>query len=296
MDWDNLKIFLAVVKAGSVRKGAKYLQMHHSSVVRRIENFEKQIGTKLFNRTPGGYVPTPIGESLIAKAEKIENEVFEIERTILGGDARLTGELRISMPYGFATHLLMKDLVAFANKYPDIELELIVSYELLNLSKREADVAIRACLQSPEHLVGQRVVQYATCAYATPEYLKNKDLNHPASGCCWIGWGDRITHPEWVRNSNYPHLPAKGRFNSEIVQLAAAKAGMGIAMMPCYLGDSESSLSRVPPGIPQPNRDIWLLTHKDLLETARVKVFMDFMSQALARKKDLLEGHCPFGI
>ena len=292
MDWDNLKIFLAVVKAGSVRGGAKHLEMHHSSVVRRIENFEKQIGSKLFNRTSGGYVPTEMGESLIAKVEKIENEVFDIERMILGGDARLTGELRVSMSFGFATHLLIDDLVAFADKYPDIELELIISYELLNLAKREADVAIRACFNPPEHLVGQRVIRYTTCAYATPEYLRDKDLSNPDSSC-WIGWNDRITHPEWVKNSNYPHLPVRGRFNSEIVQLAAAKANFGIAMIPCYLGDSEPSLCRVPPGIPQPNRDIWLLTHKDLSETARVKVFMDFMAQALTRKQDLLEGHQP---
>lgn len=293
MDWDNLKIFLAVAKAGSVRGGAKYLQMHHSSVVRRIANFEKQIGSKLFKRTAGGYVPTKMGESLIAKVEKIENEVFSIERTILSGDARLTGELRVSMPFGFATHLLMDDLVFFADKYPDIELELIISYELLNLSKREADVAIRACFQPPEHLIGQKVLQYATCAYATPEYLREKDLDNPNSGC-WIGWSDRITHPEWIRNSNYPHLPARGRFNSEIVQLAAAKANFGITMIPCYIGDTEPKLRRVPFVVPQPNRDIWLLTHKDLSETARVKVFLDFITQALLSKKDLLEGHLPF--
>lgn len=99
--------------------------------------------------------------------------------------------------------------------------------------------------------------------------------------------------PQWVRDSPYPEVPARNRIHYPLIQLAAAKAGMGMAVLPCFMGDTEFDLRRVPPGIATPDRDIWLLTHEDLRHTARVRLFIDFMAKAILVKKDLLEGRCP---
>ena len=100
-------------------------------------------------------------------------------------------------------------------------------------------------------------------------------------------------YPDWVRKSEFPHTPVRGRFNNAIAQLAAAKAGLGLARIPCFLGDPEPTLQRVPPGQSAPCHDVWILTHKDLISTVRIQTFMDCMSKAFQQKQDLLEGRCP---
>lgn len=292
MDWDDLKIFLAVARQGSVRSAAAKLGVHHSTVSRRIEAFERKHQVKLFDRLPSGYAIATTGAELLTVAIEIEDKINEIERHILGKDKRLTGNIRLTMPDGLI-NLLMPDLVAFMNQYPEVEIELIVSYEMFNITKREADIAIRITENPPEHLIGHKLIRYACSTYASLEYFDRHDPINNRDRVKWIGWDETIPYPEWVRKSDFPNAAIRGRFNNSLAQLAAVKAGLGIAKLPCPIADTESSLRRVPPGIAEPCQDIWILTHKDLASSARIKAFMSFIRTAFEAKKDLFEGRCP---
>lgn len=293
-DWDDLRFFLAVARKGSIRGAAASLSVNHSTVSRRIDAFEKKIGTRLFERLPTGYLITQAGEEMSQSASKIEAEVNTIGRQVTGRDARLDGVLRVTLHNSLAQKLLMPIFVEFGRTYPEIELELDITHSMVNLSKREADVAIRISNDPPESLVGRRLVRYATSTYASLNYISQhndlinrKDLN-------WIGWGDPVPDPQWVRDSHYPDVPARNCICEPLTQLEAVKAGMGLAMLPCYMADTEPTLRRVPPANVTPSRDIWILTHEDLRHTARVRRFTDFVAKGILAKKDLLEGKCPF--
>ncbi|WP_299618265.1 LysR family transcriptional regulator [Pelagibius sp.] len=293
MDWDNLRIFLALAQQKSVRGAAGALGVSHSTVSRRIESFEDSLGVRLFERLPDGFVLTPFGEDMMQTARRLEEAVNGLERRVLGQDARLRGDLRVTMPDLLAAKLLMPDLVAFGKRYPDINLEVAISYTPFDLGRREADVAIRITRDPPEALVGRKIITYARATYASRAYLAEHDPVAEPDSVTWIGWDDRSRHPRWVRETPFPGAPVRGRLNNAMVQLAAAKAGMGLAMLPCFMGDTEPDLRRVPPGKPEPAWDIWILTHEDLRATARVRAFMDFMAEAFLGHRDLLEGRQP---
>ncbi len=304
MNWDNVKIFLALVREGSVRAAGAKLDISHATVARRINGFEAKLGVRLFDRLPNGLAMTVAGEELLQSALKVEEEMNAIERRISGQDTRLQGNIRVTMPDVMATHLIMPDLVEFTRQYPDIDLEIIVSYAFFDLSQRQADVAIRFVRHDklpPEYLVGHRLVTYAKAIYASQQYLQEFDLNSNSSKARWIGWGDLdlrgvnskiLRCPDWVKQTDYAYLPVYNSLDSVLLQLEAVKQGMGMAMLPCFLGDKESSLVRLPPGIAEPAYDIWLLTHPDLRDTARLRIFRQFISQAVKKYQDLLEGNC----
>lgn len=289
MNWDDLKIFLTVARQNSARAAAEKLGLHHSTVTRRIDAFESAQQTRLFDRLPSGYSLTVAGEELLQAVGRVEDAINGIERHILGQDVQLRGDIRVTMPDVLACHLLMEDITQFMETYPEVNLEVLISYNVLNLSKREADIAIRITDNPLEHLVGRKVCRYHCANYATPDYLAKHD---PSQGQgYWIGWDCNIPSTNWVRESDFPQLPIKGKFNHPLVQVAAAKASLGIARIPCFLGDPEAGLQRVPPGASRPCHDIWILTHKDLVSTVRIQTFMDYMAEAFRRKKDILEGY-----
>lgn len=290
MNWDDLKIFLAVAREGSARAAAHKLGVHHSTVTRRIETLESTQNVRLFDRLPSGYALAIAGEELLQAVTRIENEINGIELHILGQDAHLKGDIRVTLPDAMATDLLMPDLVSFMETYPEVNLEILISYGLFSLTKREADVAIRITENPPEHLVGRKVACYHCATYASHAYLEAHDLPTDTANAHWIGWDSPTPYPDWVRKSEFPNIPIRGRVNHPAAQLAAAKAGLGIARIPCFLGDPEPALRRVPPGDSAPCQDVWLLTHKDLISTVRIQTFMNFMSDAFNQTLDLLEG------
>jgi DNA-binding transcriptional LysR family regulator len=296
MDWSDLRIFLALARQRSVRSAGKLLAISHSTIARRIDIFEGRLGVRLFDRQSTGYTLTTAGEELLKTAERVEEDISGAERRLAGQDGRLRGEIKVTMPDALATHLLMPDLAAFATTYPEIELEVIFSYDALDLEHRAADVAIRFVPpgRSPaDNLLGRRLSGVAQGIYATPEYLRRHDLSAEPPTACWIGWADHAPFPQWVRESPFPSIPARGRLYNVAIQLEATKLSMGLGMLPCFLGDCAESLVRVPGTEPAPLFELWVLSHEDLRATARMRAFRDFIAQAIVRQKDLLEGRRP---
>lgn len=289
MNWDDMKLFLALIRSGTVRTAAKSLGVSHSTVARRIDALESKLEVRLFDRPPSGYVLTAAGEDMLAVANQVEMEIEGLERRILGHDTKLSGQIRLTMVDALATDLLMPHIVAFVEKYPEIDLELEVSYEAANLDYREADIALRFAANPPDHLIGRRLVTCATAAYASKSYLGNHDLQDAESGC-WIGFGGQTRSPKWLKESAYPHLQIKGRYISLTVQREACKAGMGLAMLPCFLGDNDASLTRLSARKSNPKFELWLLTHRDMRTNARIRVFAEFLTKTITKLRPQLEG------
>ena len=292
MDWSDLQFFLAVAKNGNIRRTAEWLKVNHSTVSRRINSFEEQVGIRLFNRESSGYRLTSAGIDMLASVERIESEVLTLDREVLGKNVQLHGDLRVTMPEPFAIYLMAPALTAFSQTYPEIQLNVTISNKILSLTRREADVALRITDQPPEHLVGRKIINYKKSVYASQEYL-SKFKNNPES-MKWIGWRDNQATPRWVKESDFKENRLRHRIDNENLQLEMAKAGAGITMLPCFMADTTPQLRRVPPGRLLPSHDIWLLTHRDLRHTARVKVFMQFVYKELEQCKALLLGEQPW--
>jgi len=290
MNWDDIKVFLAMVRHATVRAAADLLGINHSTVARRVVALEKGLGVRLFDRTTHGYRLTPAGKDILATAERMEREVMTLERRVVGRDQKLTGHVRVATSDFLATHLLIPSLPVFGQQYPEINIEIVTGYESLDIDRREADIALRITAKPPPHLVGKRLAAVAFAPFVSRDYLRQHDLQSSTS--CWIGYQRNVPEatPDWVHNSAYPHLPVRGVFESLLSQLSAARAGLGIGMLPCLLGDPDPLLVRLEPGKQPPNLELWLLTHRDVRTTARLRMLMQFIAGVVGHNKALLEG------
>lgn len=290
MDWDDLRFFLAVARSGSIRAAATVLAVNHATVSRRISGLEQRLGVRLFEKLPTGYVVTPASEEIFELAEQMEAQANAIERRIYGRDAGLTGKLRVTLPQVLATDLIMPDLVSFTRLHPGIELELITSYETLNLTKRQADVAIRlvyADESPPEHLYGRKLVSVHRAVYVSNI---NVDSEAPGTVTAWIKKEEDGQLPNWATGLGPAQIGRDYIVSDVLVQRAAAQEGLGASLLLCFSGDPDSKLRRLPPGDSQAYGDLWILTHGDLRHTPRVRAFTEFIAAAIRSKRDLMEG------
>ncbi|NRD89618.1 LysR family transcriptional regulator [Sphingopyxis sp. BSNA05] len=294
MDWEEVKTFRMVMEVGTVRAAAKQLGVHHSTVSRRIEQLEKSLDSRLFERRPEGYFPTASGEELAHVADRFSEELFAVERHIAGRDNELTGTLKVTMAEPFAVAFFADRLPEFCDAYPGLDLQILTSFDLLDVARREADIAIRMDNNPPDALVGKRLFSYYTSIYANPDYLARQDFENRPEDARWIGWSEHDgRYPDWTQDSEYARVPVWGSFASMTLQVQMARAGMGLVMVPCIAADGVPGLVRATNRDPLPSRDIWILTHEDLRRTARVRAFMDFAETVLRDNRAALQGILP---
>ncbi len=247
MNWDDTRLFLALARSGSARATAVEQGVSHSTVTRRVDQLESDLGVRLFDRDVRGYRLTGAGELMLKSAVRAEDALLTAERQLQGRDAQLTGEIRLATSNIIAMYLIMDDLVEFTRLYPDIDLNVMISYDSLDLSRREADVAIRIMRlgsSPPEDLVGRKLVTIKNCYYASDAYLAENDPGRADSDARWIGWDDIERFPAWVKTSPFPNLPVYGRMNDVMLQAEAARCGLGLTVLPCFFGDSVCQFSR----------------------------------------------------
>ncbi|PCK09918.1 MAG: hypothetical protein COA42_01275 [Alteromonadaceae bacterium] len=279
MNWDTIKLFLALHREGSARAVAVEYDLSPSTVTRRVTDLEKELGAKLFNRVSSGFLLTDSGQELLSVALRMEADAYEIERKLLAKNSFMQGGVRITVPYHLITMPIMDVIQGFLVKHPKVDIELIPSYKSFDLERGEADIALRIMLKDsmpPEKLIGTRLVEVYSAVYASKSYVETCDLEDPEKSS-WIGWGEEASKPEWVLSSRYPNLPLRHSLADPLAQLHAVKAGMGISMLPCFLCDLEPDLVRIPEGVKWHSFDIWMLSHPDLRETVRFRELRQFL-------------------
>lgn len=290
-NWDDLRFALAVAEAGSLAGAARALGVNHTTVLRRVAGFERALGLRLFERLPTGYALTAGGEELVAVARAIGASVESLERKLAGTDLRLEGTLRLTTTDTLMASVLPPVLAEFRAAQPGIELEVSVANAMANLTRRDADVAIRPASAPPETLVGRRVAGVAFAVYAAP----GRSVGTSLADQDWIGPDDSLADTRvarWLRR-DLPGARFALRADSYVAMREAAAAGLGLAALPCYLGDSSAGLRRVAAPLTELATELWVLTHADLRRTTRVRAFTEHVAAALAGLGDLLEGRRP---
>ena len=290
-DWDDVRFFLAVYRSHTIRSAAKALGVSHSTVSRRLENFEGRLKTRLFHRQPDGFVLTSTGESILNAAEKVESEMLSLERDAMGQDGRLSGKIKITVPPPIAQYLITPILAKFNNEYPDITLEIDATYSASDLSRRDADIALRIHTPPDEHLLGRRLPDFVEYVYVSKDYAKTHTFMGPNANANWIGWGDNQELPSWVKKSQFPFCRVGVNSSDMLTHLHMAKADMGMAILPCFIGDLEEGLIRVPECKQYAARQAWVLTHPDLKTTERVRVCVRFLVDEIKKLEQLIAGN-----
>ncbi|MFL1405327.1 LysR family transcriptional regulator [Marinobacter sp. M1N3S26] len=284
MDWNSLKVFLAVEQTGSLAGAARTLGVNHSTVFRRLNAFEEDLGARLFDRLPGGYALTPLGEELRELANRVDGAFNDIERRIAGRDVQPAGKVRITAPNNLAYRYLPDYLADLNRDYPDIRAEILVSNQEINMSSRQADIAVRVTAAPPEHLVGRKVRSIGWSVYGSQAY-RNKH-GFPVSP-------DELQHHRLIGASGgMLRLPAfvwlertlahcvTARSDDLVAMSWLAQGGHGLALLPNDQQRPElETLFPFPPG---KSSDLWLLTHPDLRRVERIKLVMRHLSDAFA--------------
>jgi len=291
MNWDDLRLVLAVAQEGTLSGAARHLRVTHSTVFRRLGAIEEGLGVRLFERFRDGYSPTPAGETVAAQAARFADDFVALERRLSGQDLRPSGTVRITTTDTISA-MLMRHVPALRAAHPEILLEITVSNAMANLTRREADVALRPTPEPPEALVGRRIANIAHAVYGSPTYLSRHGGGDP-SNFEWIGLDDTLATTvigRWMRE-NIRDAQIGLRVDSLPALKDAVCAGIGVALLPCYLGDEEVQLHRAAAAAGVDVRSaLWLLTHSDLKRTARIRAVMDFLGSALGSERTLLEG------
>ena len=289
IDWDDVRYFLAVARGGSVRAAAAQLGVNHSTVLRRVAQLEERLGAQMFEKLPSGYRLTAAGEEVLELAEQMEASSHKLETRVFGRDQNVRGPLRATLAPTLATHLLMPDFADFARLHPDIEMEILASGELANLTNREADVAIRVvydrkslplnlhALKGPELFGGVYMSRDRLAAW------RANGLDPPR----WIVISSHGV-PDWAREVRTTGVPFKTTDGE--AQIAAVRQGIGMTILPCFIGDAAPLLARVPGTDLHRHGTLWLLTQGETRKTKRVRLFTEFVSGRLAAYASLLAG------
>lgn len=291
-DWDDLRFFLAVARAGRLTVAARRLGADHATVSRRITSLEEALKATLFERRPQGYALTPHGERLVAAAETIESAALAASSEIGGADLALSGTVRLGAPDGFGTAFLAPRLAGLAERYPDLEIQLIAMPRLLSLSKREADIAIALAPPKEGKVVARKLTDYRLGLYAAPSYLAT---HAPVLGLdelhrhTLVGYiDDLIFMPEL----DYLDEIAKGlrpklQSSSLVAQMEATLAGAGLCVLPHFLAARRPELVPVLPGIVELTRTFWLIVHAELKDVARIRATVDFLVREVKARRTL---------
>ena len=288
MDWGDLRYVLETVRHGGLSGAARALGVNHATVARRIAAAEDALGTPLFDRRPKGYVPTQAGRDAAHTAETFEANGAALTRTIAARDATLNGPLTVTAPQLMIQTALAPILGAFAQAHPDVSLTVLGANAPLNLAHREADVAIRISDMPDPDLVGRQVAAQNSAVFASKPYLKRL-MADPERRLDWL----RFLHweaPNKAVTAAYPNLRVVMQLDDMVAMVGAVRAGLGATRMPCFLGDGDPGLARVP-GLPLfPYPPVWVLTHADLRAVPRIAAFTRFVSDALRAQKRAFEG------
>ncbi len=291
-DWAALPVIAAVARAGTLRGAAKAIGVSHSTVHRQLAAAEAALGSALFvRRSDGRHELTPAGQDAFDTAESVDELVTGMERRVQGRDLELAGPLHVTMPAMFLP-VLWPDLAAFADRYRQIDLSVTAGFVYADLAQREADVALRIVDQPSPELVGRRLAMAAVGIYGSRSYLATRPPRTPLAKHDFIGWAQPTTAlARWIRD-HVASARVRARIAGDWQLEGAVSAGIGVTLVACALGDFHADWRRLRL-VPELTAPLWLLSHRDLRATARMRAFRDHVADAVTAKRDLLEGRRP---
>ena len=290
MQWDDLRIFLAVARDGSISGAAKRLGVQHSTVSRRLRALEESLATPLLERKTSGYELTEAGEELRLSVSKIEAQILEFEGALGGQESGASGELKVTAINNMASSILMPMFTRFSAIYPDIELHVQVSNKFVRLAERDADIAIRLTNSPTDTLIGTRLATVASAVYGARDYCA--EVRAGSARKKWLGIECCGFHMSWTKEA-CPEHDHNFFVDDTLLTVAALREGAGLAYLPCFMGDSEPSLVRFCPPERRHDLGLWLLYHRDHRRTKRVRLFREHMLQGVAAIAALFEGDAP---
>lgn len=287
VDWDDLRLALAIARGKGLSGAARSLGINHATVFRRLNQLEQRMGVRLFERFRTGYAATAAGEKVVALANGIESGVTDVTRELSGQDLRPQGTVRLTTTDALLP-LIGRCLPHLRATNPEISIELCIVNMMVNLSRRDADIALRATGSPPPDLFGRKVGKFVYGIYAAKEL---KTARADLSALPWVAPDDTVSHTPsavWMAK-HVPDAIIAGRGNSLPSILEMVRAGIGVGLLPCLLADRLPDVRQI--GHPAPMAlDLWLLTHNDLRNAARVRATMAALADAIERNQPLLSG------
>ncbi|OUR73029.1 LysR family transcriptional regulator [Methylophaga sp. 41_12_T18] len=289
MDWNSLKIFIAITNSGSLSGAAKELGVNHSTIFRRLNSFEDELGGRLFERINNRYELTAMGEELLVQSQTIADSFDDIDRHIVGKDFQPKGTVKITAPNNIAYRFLPRYIAEFNKTYPDIHIELLASNQAFNMNNREADIAVRATRSPPDNLIGRNVCTLNWSVFASKAYKDRygypqtiDDLkDHVLIG----GAGAMQNLPGFIWLEKHFGQQINTRCDELMVMSSFAKAGQGLAFLPS--DQVRSGLKNLFPFPAGQEGGLWLLSHPDLRNVERIKLVIQHLTESFANEPRL---------
>ena len=281
-DWEDLRHFVVLAREGTLSGAARQLGVDHATVARRVAALEAETGLKLIDRRARNYQLTDDGRRIAATAMPMEETAFAVGRAVQAAKPGLRGEVSISSPPSLANALIAPQLVLLRNRHPGIRIKLIGEKRTASLNRREADVALRLSRPQEPGLIARKIGSFGFGLYGASSYLKAT----PRHAFAFIGYDDSMDdapQQKWLQTIAAGHEIVL-RTNDLENQAAAARTGVGVAVLPNFLGDLDPRLERYDATPPPPSRDVWLLVHRDISQTPLVRAVMEFLTDCIKAK------------
>lgn len=299
--WDDLQFFLAVARTGQLSTAARRLRTSHATVSRRIDRLEFALKVKLFERNPRGYVLTTMGQRFVETAERMERETEQLQLDISDGMTAQRGVVRLSTLEGFGNFFLADRLGEFAERYPNISLELVAIQQIMSLSRKEADIAVALAAPKAGAYHAEVLTPYTLHVYGARSYLAGQPPIRTRSDLGshrFVGYIDDMIFTPGLDylGEIQPGLRAHFQSSSILTQLKAVRQGLGLCVLPHFMAKDESNLEIVLPDEIELKRTYWLICHRDLIAMPRVRAVRDFLVDAAAENRGCFLRETPFAL
>lgn len=285
--WDEVRFFLEISRRGNLSAAARALRVDHATVGRRIAAFEEQLGSKLFDRTPEGFAITAAGQAILAQCEAMENAASSIERLVAGHDALLSGLVRVATTEGFARALIVPALAALTREHPQLQVEIMANPARLDITRRQADLAVRVGRPADLDVICRKL---GDCGFGLYRARSNRAAHHTPGRAKDLSAQVAVSYlgaPTWFGAALGGARVALFS-NSPLVQMEAVSQGIGIGLFPCFLGDSDPALERMPQVEPPEPRTIWMIIHRDLRRSAKIRLVAGAIAETFHRNRQML--------
>jgi DNA-binding transcriptional LysR family regulator len=285
MAWDDLRTVMELVRRGSLAGAGAALGVNYTTVARRIRRAEDTLGEPLFERLSDGYSPTQAAHLIAEHAQDMEQAEHALMRRMKGAETQLSGPLVITASQLLIANFLTPVLDQFTNAYPAVELRILATNEMLDLSRREADLAVRISRSPGDELTGLRLLSQDTASFATADWAQRISQD-PNTMIDWVVYDATPDLPKGV-SPDYPNMQVRFRFDDMVALIGAAQAGLGVLRMPMFLGRTIAGLVQVPVLPPRSYADIWVVGHPDVWPSAKVRAFREVLASHCKANKGL---------